>query len=299
MTTTRIGILGDTHSNTNWVVNYALGRFQRENIRNIVQVGDFGIWPGEYGGRFVKRVNIELEKNDQDLWVTPGNHDDYDRIETLLEDPDGWLILAPRIRVAPRGHRWSWENRTFVSLGGAPSVDRTWRLKSMGINPLVAKAVGTDFVNISAVKPLKRSWWPQEFITDEDVRRVAEGGHADVMITHDAPNGIETISRRIAGNPFSFQPWDLEYADRGRVQMDKAFRAVAPSVFLHGHYHFHVDETLELNAGLSDLDTEITKCHVVGLGCDGGPFSLGVLNLEDLSAEAWDNVLQDAREHAK
>jgi hypothetical protein len=49
---TKIGLLGDTHGNTNWT-QFALWAFQNRGIRTIAQVGDFGISNTQFGHMFL------------------------------------------------------------------------------------------------------------------------------------------------------------------------------------------------------------------------------------------------------
>lgn len=259
----KIGLLGDTHANYGWIM-YALNKFNREGVEVILQLGDFGIWPSVSNHGFLDRVNLLLKNYRQTLYVVPGNHEDYDQINAVPVAEDGWQHMRDRILLAPRGHRWEWDGVSFVALGGAPSVDRHWRLNS-----------GSG-----------KTWWAEEAITDEDVQKVIQGGYADVMVCHDAPSGVQTINQRIAGNPGGFKPWDLEYADEGRELLTKAFKAVAPSLFLHGHYHFLVTEHLNVQRG-----EQWHQCQILGLSKDLTNFSLGALDTETNEAHAWDVFL--------
>jgi hypothetical protein len=79
----------------------------------------------------------------------------------------------------PRGARFTVVGRSFVSLGGAPSIDFETRVP------------GGD-------------WWPTEMITYEDVAHVVAGGTADVMLTHDAPDApwqTPAVHAVCSGNP--------------------------------------------------------------------------------------------------
>lgn len=257
----RIGLLGDTHGNRAWVL-YALDKFRREGITTIIQVGDLGVWPGERSGKSWNKVNETLLINEQTMYVAPGNHEDYDRIESLRRNKGGWLVFRERILLAPRGHRNTFEGVDFVWLGGAASVDRFFRQDDW-----------------------PKSWWEQEAITDKDVARTAEGGHAPVMVCHDAPSGVSQIQARIADNPHGFKMWDIEYAEEVRERLTTAFEAVRPELLLHGHYHFPVDEQVQRD-GFSS--------RIFGLAADGMNFALGHLDLPSLNVVAWD-IGEEAR----
>lgn len=249
---TRIGIVGDTHGRSA-VVIWILDNLNSQGIKEVHSVGDFGLWPGTIGSKFLAEVNTHLSHTGQTLYITLGNHEDYTQIRGLKTNDEGWLILRKNILVAPRGHRWTRDGRTFVSLGGAPSVDRAWRVRSQ-------RTTG---------RPV---WWKEEDITREDMDKTMEGGHAEIMVAHDAPLGVPTVEKNIEGNPMGFQEEDLEYALEGRKKMLEVVETIKPDLYLHGHYHFQVDDVLG-------------PSRIVGLSADGEKNSFGILDLDDLSFE--------------
>lgn len=249
----RIGLLGDLHGNKQWA-HYALNKFRRDGIDLIVQLGDFGIWPK--GKSFVNGVQRDLEFYEQTMIVVPGNHEDYDQIEKIPVEEDGFQRLRERILLAPRGHRFELGGRSVVALGGAPSVDRTARQRSRS-----------------------KVWWKQEAITAAEAQRTIDGGEADIMFTHDAPNGVHTIDMNIAHNPHGFLLQDLHYAAEGRALLTGVVEAVRPRLLAHGHYHFPVFEEVFLDG---------QSCQIVGLNKDATNFSLGALDTDQLAAELWD-----------
>lgn len=249
-----IGLLGDTHGSTR-VIEASLDTFKKQDVTKIIQVGDFGFWPGKPGQQFLTQVNTHLAKNGQTLYVTPGNHEDYAFLKHLRTREDGWQEAREHILVAPRGHRWEWDGVSFVSLGGAPSVDRGWRL---------------DFQR----KKGYPVWWKEEDITREDMDKTISGGHADIMIAHDAPFGVSGVERGIAGNPFNFTEEDLRYGYEGRCKMREVVDVVRPKLFFHGHYHFKVDDTLEFESG--------DRTKILGLAADGAPMSWGIMDLTSM-----------------
>ena len=260
---TRIGLLGDTHADFGWI-HYAIDKFYREDITEVIQLGDLGVWPGKGYDEEWDEVSAHLEAVKQTWRVVPGNHEDYDQIEKLPV-VDGWQPFRSNIWLAERGLRFSIDDVSFVALGGAPSVDRARRTG------------GTKYEGKQVY------WWPQEAITPEDVAKVAGGGYADVMLAHDAPANVETIERMTKGHDSWISPADLLYAANGRVLMDEAFHAVAPRIFIHGHYHFKVDEQKMVRR-----DDEMAYSRILGLSKNEENFSMGELNTEGLTAEIWD-----------
>lgn len=246
---TRIGLLGDVHGASNVMLD-ALRRFKKNGITEILQLGDLGVWGGTHGTQFLFLTNKWLRENDQRLWVTLGNHEDYDQVNTWHVYENGWMQPLTNIFVATRGLRWEWEGVSFVSLGGAPSVDRAWRWRRQ--------------------RPGYPLWWSAEDITREDMDKTMDGGYADVMVAHDAPLGIRKIEKMISGNPFGFTAEDRLYADEGRKKMREVVDTVRPKLYFGGHYHFPVAEK-----------NGDTMYYI--LAADGDSKSSGELDLETLN----------------
>jgi hypothetical protein len=238
-----IGLIGDVHGNHPWL-RVALDALHARGIATVIQVGDLGIGFSPTGGRAWHHVDNYLRERDMTMYVAPGNHDNYDLIETLEPVSEGWLEYRERILLAPRGHRSTHGGRNFVWLGGAGSVDRTYRLR------------------LEATRRRRTLWWPQEVVTDSDVEATIAGGHADVMVSHDAPYPVESIERRLAGQ---FLPYDLEDAHDSRRRFTQAVAGVRPVLLIHGHFHFAVDDTWNGPHADASLGPPV---HVFGLGAD-------------------------------
>lgn len=221
-----VGVLGDVHGDTEWTLK-VIDRLSAIGATHVLQLGDFGVWPGPSGASFVRKVNARLKLHGMLMVVTLGNHEDYARLDAKLEDAsfDSAFQQLPsydHILFARRGQRWNWDGVSFCSLGGANSIDRYSR---------------TPFV----------SWWPQESISLGDVYRTVEGGTADIMLTHDCPEGVpilDAMSHHSAEAGWSTS--SLVYAQESRVMLRQAVDAVQPELLLHGHYHVKADLRVEL-----------------------------------------------------
>lgn len=243
LTTSTVAFAGDWHGDTQWGTARLMSWGER-GIRVVLHVGDLGIWPGPPGKKFLTSLHNALARYGMVLMVTPGNHEDWPRIDAKKPEDrgDGWgsvKWLTAHIAVLPRAHRFALRTpagtlRTFVSLGGAPSVDFDWRTPG-------------------------RNWFPTEAITDADVAATINGGHADIMLAHDspdAPHAIAGVQDILRSNPMGFSQRGLDYATEGRQRMHQAFEAVAPALFVHGHYHV---------TGERLTDVHGRACRVVGL----------------------------------
>jgi Icc-related predicted phosphoesterase len=248
-----IGVAGDWHGDTGWAVK-AINAFADREIKLIVQLGDFGIWPGPNGVSYIEVIQRTLVKNKQTLYVVPGNHEDYAQIEKIQYGIDGLQHLTQNIKFIPRGFRATLGNRTFVTLGGANSIDREWRQPNI-------------------------DWWKEESITLGDVYRTVEGGKVDVMFAHDCPYGVSLpLNHRDSG-------WTVEgltYAQESRMMLRAAVDMVQPKLFMHGHYHTYYDNLTTLNDSENDYETRF-----VGLNMNKFPQSNALLTLETLELKIF------------
>src|SRR5690348_15637071 len=144
-----VGVLGDLHANTRWAISSIENISSRMDAlgeprpRIFLQAGDFGAWSDRSGWNFLQQVNLALAAKGAMLAFIPGNHEDYNFIESWESDsPPG----CPNIYQLPRGRRWRWHDRTWLALGGAVSPDKSIRARQIG-------------------------WFPQESITYEQAEK--------------------------------------------------------------------------------------------------------------------------------
>lgn len=230
----RIVVAGDWHGDATWacgVIGMLPGLLPDESPRRIVHLGDFGVWPGLTGDRYLREVGDALSGVDGELWFIDGNHECFPRLHAIAPDGAGRRMIGDRIRWLPRGHRWTWHGRTWLALGGATSVDRPARIEG-------------------------RSWWPQEALNLADCELAARAT-ADVMVCHDAPSSVPLNLPRPAPGW-----WELEPAERHRELLQAVVNDVRPRWLMHGHYHLAHDTTVAMAHG---------DVHVTGLDRDGAP----------------------------
>lgn len=252
-------VVGDTHGNTEWlcgVVEKTVGLLPNGQPKIFVQLGDFGIWEGVYGVRFLNDLTWVLGKNNSYLLFVCGNHECFPLLEKLTRDspeppegsgiPTGARKVTERIWHAPRGLSWSWQGKRWVACGGAVSVDKALRTEGL-------------------------DWWPQEEITNLQVELFRHMGKVDVLLTHDRP------SRFFIHLPPWPLDWDLADKVRAELHRDKVdiiYSYTQPELLLHGHYH----QSHILPAG----DTGSGNGVVVAMSRDGEPNSVGFVDCHTL-----------------
>lgn len=238
----KVGFAGDWHANTAWALR-AIEAFGEAGIDTVYHAGDFGIWPGSKGHHYLMSVQTACERAGIDLYVVPGNHEDYSQINSWPLDEDGWITHpdVPSIHYAPRGLVWVDGGVSFGALGGAVSIDKMLRVEG-------------------------ESWWPEEEITPEEVELFISNAKVfpdrlDVMLTHDAPSGV----KRNGITPSYLSPEIEHQARKFRLMLREAADGVAPRWLIHGHWHMYFRDEF---VGILEDGTEY-ECNVLGLHMDG------------------------------
>lgn len=258
----RIGVAGDFHGNLLWAVSQvrAMGEKLKDEPRKIIlHAGDFGVWPG--GWKYLTAVEHALALADATLWFIDGNHEDHSQVARWASQGKdaGWTGIVPalvndlplrRIFHLTRGYRWTWQDRAWLALGGAVSVD---------------KAARTEGV----------SWWPGEAITDADEAHVIAGGHADVLFTHDRP---ASAAISLPPAPSWWRDEDLVRSDAHRERLQRVVDAVRPDYLIHGHYHQGGPWWTTHSRAGGDY-------KVCSLDCDGKQGNWGILDVKTMKWE--------------
>jgi hypothetical protein len=247
-------LAGDWHGFTphaTWV----LERAKALGIRRVFQLGDFGLWEHEHSGiEYLDDLDELTDQHDVDIYCLAGNHDN-ERLAVQLHaaslDADGFVVLRPRVKLALRGHRWTWEGTRFLALGGAYSVDKLYRT-----NREDEKTRRSRRESVQYGKPFRdfagTLWFPDEELTHQNVlTAIGDGSHVDVMLTHDKP---------LRSTP-SWNRKDLIECRPNQEKIQEVVNATRPRLLVHGHLHFPYDCAMRDNRG--NFTT-----HVVGLDAD-------------------------------
>lgn len=231
-------LAGDTHGNTAHV-RYLLEVAVKERCERIFQLGDFGYWEhDQWGVEYLDKVNEYAMKHGVTVYFIDGNHD---KTSLLLEnyserrDDEGFILVRPEVRYAPRGHTWTWEGKKFIALGGAYSVDKDYRLDQ----------------EKRRRRPPGTYWFPEEEMTDTELRNIIASttNTVDFMFTHDKPR---------ASNP-AWNRKDLEQCWPNQNRIQEALEALKPHLLVHGHLHHRYDDAVMTAHG---------KTQVLGLDAD-------------------------------
>jgi predicted phosphodiesterase len=242
MTPQKILFAGDTHGNFNQIM-WLLQKASHEKADAIFVLGDFGIWDHLDGGEFTDLCSRDSKRTGIPIYFLPGNHENYDLLEVYEEtcprDDDDFVILKPGVLYSPRAHRWTWNDVRFLSLGGAYSVDKHWRVEQDRTTLFMAEMHDRAGRRLKsrekyALRNGQLSWWHQEEITEEERDRAAEGGEVDVMLTHDKPYESSPKWNRK----------DIPECEPNQKKIQYVVGKTSPSLLLHGHLHYAYGDVL-------------------------------------------------------
>lgn len=243
----RVAIAGDWHGNVRYIgLVIARLRERAPDVDTIFQLGDFGHFPKRTGRQYLSAIDsLCADAGIKRVFVIPGNHEDWTDLDRLFAaNPAEPVQLSETVTVLPRVFRFDVGGRTFLSFGGAASVDFEWRTTG-------------------------RTWWPSEAPTEANVEDAIAGGPVDVLLAHETVNGgTEEVERILRSNPRGFS-WEARaYSEASRDKVTRVWDALRPTVLAHGHMHVRGEIRLPdgrrvysfaangLNGGLAVLDPQ-------------------------------------------
>jgi len=229
-----------------------------QGITEMHFLGDFGfVWTGAHGeARDLNTLDRELAAHSARALVTGGNHEGYDRWETIPVGPTGTRVVRDTVELLPRGWRAaSPAGNVIASLGGANSIDMPDRIRA-----------GDPY-------------WPAEQITPDDLFALGEEP-VDILLGHDAPVSA-ALRARLKPNEHLWDATGLAYAVRGQGMFHRGVQQVRPRLTVSGHYHLHLDAVETFQAG----DGKSFECRTVILNSDGHENAVAVLDTDTLRIE--------------
>ncbi len=193
-----IMVLGDIHGRYE-----SLNKLIEEQKPDIIlQVGDFGYWPSKINFRKIKNGKSKI------YWCD-GNHENHDKLNILINAVGRRIPieLIDNVYYCPRGTVITLPgNRNVLFIGGAMSVDKVLRKK--GFN-----------------------WFPQEEITEEDIRILPNDIDIDIVISHTTPyKFIDKTNKR----------WSkIANLDISCKRLDEVYNKYKPDLWYSGHWHVY------------------------------------------------------------
>lgn len=246
---THVMISGDWHGNTAWALK-EIKRIKRKNANLILHLGDFGFWmrADDTEKEYLDELEKLLEKLDVDIFVTLGNHEDWfwftgQWSSKENQDENGSpkpIAVRPHIIALPKVYKFFLNGKSFLSVGGAVSVDRKYR-------------------------KLDVSWFKEEEITEIDTLKAIELGPVDFMLTHESPqthHSTYAVKEILVYGGDWIPEYEKAISSLSREKISRIFQAVKPEILFHGHMHVFDHRMVQL----PDSNRE---SYVISLNCDG------------------------------
>ena len=213
----RILLLSDIHGNLH-EIEAVLADAESKGLtfQSILQLGDFGVWPGDKGRRFLDGVSALAVRTGVPFRFLGGNHEDYDQIDSWGSGNSPFTEVRDGLFYVQRGARWTWGKCSFGSLGGAFSVDHKIR---------------TPHVD----------WWPRsEEVHVEDVLTLGPRV-LDVLVSH--TTGFLSSPKRqpaflSSGSKVNISRETEMMADTSEYLVQLAMDHTQPKWLFHGHWHY-------------------------------------------------------------
>lgn len=231
-------VTGDTHGGHD---GYKLSALKRRSSRNGVNVdhliiaGDFGYIfddtpDNSISGIELHQMNGVFEKAPWCTWFVPGNHENYDILDSLPRIVKNGArcieFIKDKLYMVDRGEILTLEGKTFLCIGGAESVDKQWRL-------------GLDH----------KCWWEQELITEEDIANARHNlakydNKVDYVITHTCPQEVlNEVDWYLP--PWQADMWGEKHDDPSAMYLSEIRKDITFKAWYFGHFHEDAKLTLK------------------------------------------------------
>lgn len=203
----RVFAWGDCHGDWDAVIRFQNNFAIKDAL--IIQVGDFNIGMQEPASDYtmLRELAMELNLNNNDLWIIRGNHDN----PSPFNPEECGFYNNSRVTFIPDYTYRKVNGKDFLFVGGATSIDRKRNVE--GIN----------------------YWRNEKFVLTEDYKNLKK---CDVLITHSGP--IEAFPY---GGFAKINHWFIEDVHlpgeliAEREDISTLFNIVEPKIYCYGHFH--------------------------------------------------------------
>ena len=213
-------LTGDLHASPE-ELQYLNPRYLKEKFGSkaentiIVILGDGGfLWHedpySDFGGELISTLNNWMIELNSTLIVVPGNHENYKRIYALpkvhLKEKNfegDFREISPYIKYTERYGEYTFEDKSFLVLGGARSLDKMYRHEGEWFQDETFSSIEKDRI-ISLIKDNEYNYVLAHTCPDYVVRQIFE---------------------------------DHRYRDSNSEFFDRVMNYIFPKAWYFGHFH--------------------------------------------------------------
>lgn len=233
----RIFITGDCHGNQelswhpkhrHWITsvrklnsdNFPEGKaLTKDDI--VIVLGDFGLVFYEKDTSGYYEEQWWLNWLDSKPWTTvfiDGNHENFNLLNDYpIHEYMGGKVsfITNSIIHLKRGEVFTFNGKTFLTIGGAESVDKHTRTENL-------------------------SWWPQELLSREDENKVLDliekNNKFDYVLTHTSPQSVNQLIAETVGLEHHTEHWSF-FEDPTVRFLQHVKRNITYKRWFSGHFH--------------------------------------------------------------
>lgn len=201
--------MGDTHGDFR-ELNRLLETTSKEDT--IIICGDFGYWRKSKFKMGLGWFHDDIQNpNDTKVIWCDGNHEDHVELDYLMRERgfEDLIEIKKNIFYAPRGSSYTTsEGKKVLFMGGAMSTDK-------------------------AVRMAYFDWFPQEVISNADIRRIPVDASYDIVVSHTCPSSCCPRMAFEIGDVYTDRP------DGSCVALQYILERFKPKEWFFGHWHVH------------------------------------------------------------
>lgn len=255
--------VGDTHQHE-LSIKFAYCAAVATGAEAVFVVGDFGYWPNSKDGKdFLYTCSYNAAYSGIPCIFIAGNHENWDKLESDLQARDynnKFVEVEQGLWFVPQSMSWTWQEKKFVGIGGAYSVDSHLRTKYV-------------------------SHFPQETINGSDIEVALAHELCDVVVAHDTI--VEAPPYYKGDGPWHYGAHKNSQANR--KVLSEICKELNPSWLVHGHHHQRVNSHVGPR-----LDARLP--HTIGLNCNDKVDPFFYVDLTQGTKDwTWDNSDQMIR----
>lgn len=264
-----IAFIGDIHRSFT-ALEHTLTLALSTGATTIIQCGDYWLYGDEVPPQpddhpdMAQMAQATLESvcppgidlAEVDLRFIDGNHENFDLLNPDADEP---VAVSENITYMPRGSRARLAGAELLFLGGASSIDKTWRTE------------GFD-------------WWPGENITDEQTNRAVTAATdpgrpaVDILVTHETTT--EAFDVLSEASSHACEKAGEPAGETNRAHLMTVRNAAAPRAHVHGHHHTRfaapVADILDIGLNQETDDGSVAVLDTHGGGPDDWTWSIPV-----------------------
>lgn len=197
----KIQIVGDVHAEFDWL-NSLIARRKPDVL---IACGDFGYWPKyNKNGKLTGFMTDKIKADQTKVFWCDGNHEHFELLKLNTSNIQKPFEINKNVFYCPRGAVLSFDEKKFLFMGGADSIDKNIRIR------------GYD-------------WFPEEILSYQDYLNLPDT-NIDVVISHTCPDMIKDVI-------LSEDPRKNNDPSTSILQM--VYEKYLPQKWFFGHWHIH------------------------------------------------------------